>query len=61
MEFENWEVSPTLRDLVRQENVKHELSLLATQQEKVYIINNKRLELNSRIRNIFLLLTIFFL
>lgn len=47
MEFENWEVSSTLRDLVRQENVKHELSLLATQQEKVYIINNKRLELNS--------------
>lgn len=50
MEFENWEVSPTLRDLVRQENVKHELSLLATQQEKVYIINKdykKRLELNS--------------
>ncbi|XP_076679799.1 ubiquitin carboxyl-terminal hydrolase 48 isoform X2 [Andrena cerasifolii] len=34
MEFENWEVSPTLRDLVRQENVKHELSLLAIQQEK---------------------------
>lgn len=37
MEFESWEVSATLRDLVRQENVKHELSLLAIQQEKVRI------------------------
>lgn len=37
MEFENWEVGLTLRDLVRQENVKHELSLLAIQQEKVCI------------------------
>lgn len=35
MEFECWEVSRTLRELVRQENVKHELSLLAIQQEKV--------------------------
>nr|XP_034180171.1 ubiquitin carboxyl-terminal hydrolase 48-like isoform X1 [Osmia lignaria] len=34
MEFDNWEVSVTLRDLVRQENVKYELSLLAIQQEK---------------------------
>ncbi|XP_039306992.1 ubiquitin carboxyl-terminal hydrolase 48 isoform X2 [Solenopsis invicta] len=34
MEFENWQVSSTMRDLVRQENVKHELSLLAAQQEK---------------------------
>jgi len=35
MEFENWQVSNTMRELVRQENVKHELSLLAAQQEKV--------------------------
>lgn len=35
MEFENWQVSNTIRELVRQENVKHELSLLAAQQEKV--------------------------
>lgn len=35
MEFENWQVSSTMRELVRQENVKHELSLLAAQQEKV--------------------------
>ncbi|XP_011875197.1 PREDICTED: ubiquitin carboxyl-terminal hydrolase 48-like isoform X4 [Vollenhovia emeryi] len=34
MEFENWQVSSTMRELVRQENVKHELSLLAVQQEK---------------------------
>ncbi|XP_024891079.1 ubiquitin carboxyl-terminal hydrolase 48-like isoform X1 [Temnothorax curvispinosus] len=34
MEFENWQVSSTMRELVRQENVKHELSLLAAQQEK---------------------------
>ncbi|XP_014488436.1 PREDICTED: ubiquitin carboxyl-terminal hydrolase 48-like isoform X4 [Dinoponera quadriceps] len=34
MEFENWKVSNTMRELVRQENVKHELSLLAAQQEK---------------------------
>ncbi|RLU27214.1 hypothetical protein DMN91_001014 [Ooceraea biroi] len=34
MEFENWQVSNTMRELVRQENVKHELSLLAAQQEK---------------------------
>ncbi|XP_070155965.1 ubiquitin carboxyl-terminal hydrolase 48 isoform X1 [Polyergus mexicanus] len=34
MEFENWHVSNTMRELVRQENVKHELSLLAAQQEK---------------------------
>ncbi|XP_066597829.1 ubiquitin carboxyl-terminal hydrolase 48-like isoform X2 [Prorops nasuta] len=34
MEFEKWEVSSVMRDLVRQENVKHELSLLAVQQEK---------------------------
>lgn len=35
MEFENWKVSNTMRELVRQENIKHELSLLAAQQEKV--------------------------
>lgn len=35
MEFENWQVSSTMRELVRQENVKHELSLLVAQQEKV--------------------------
>ncbi|XP_046838615.1 ubiquitin carboxyl-terminal hydrolase 48-like isoform X1 [Vespa crabro] len=34
IEFENWQVSNTMRELVRQENVKHELSLLAIQQEK---------------------------
>ncbi|GAB1862262.1 ubiquitinyl hydrolase 1 [Camponotus japonicus] len=34
IEFENWQVSNTMRELVRQENVKHELSLLAAQQEK---------------------------
>ncbi|XP_014603923.1 PREDICTED: ubiquitin carboxyl-terminal hydrolase 48-like isoform X1 [Polistes canadensis] len=34
IEFENWQVSSTMRELVRQENVKHELSLLAIQQEK---------------------------
>ncbi|XP_012261445.2 ubiquitin carboxyl-terminal hydrolase 48-like isoform X2 [Athalia rosae] len=34
MEFERWEVSDTVRQLVKQENVKHELSLLAVQQEK---------------------------
>ncbi|XP_011139721.1 ubiquitin carboxyl-terminal hydrolase 48 isoform X2 [Harpegnathos saltator] len=34
MEFENWQVSSTMRELIRQENVKHELSLLAAQQEK---------------------------
>ncbi|XP_067214471.1 ubiquitin carboxyl-terminal hydrolase 48-like isoform X2 [Linepithema humile] len=34
MEFEDWQVSGTMRELVRQENVKHELSLLAVQQEK---------------------------
>ncbi|XP_046432124.1 ubiquitin carboxyl-terminal hydrolase 48-like isoform X1 [Neodiprion fabricii] len=34
MEFERWEVSDTVRELVKQENVKHELSLLAIQQEK---------------------------
>ncbi|XP_061940511.1 ubiquitin carboxyl-terminal hydrolase 48 isoform X2 [Apis cerana] len=44
MEFENWEVSPTLRDLVRQENVKHELSLLATQQEKQKEIEDQNLK-----------------
>lgn len=47
MEFENWEVSTTLRDLVRQENVKHELSLLAIQQEKVGINNSNKLSLIS--------------
>lgn len=35
MEFERWEVSDTVRELVKQENVKHELGLLAVQQEKV--------------------------
>lgn len=35
MEFEDWQVSSTMRELVRQENIKHELSLLAAQQEKV--------------------------
>ncbi|XP_032686910.1 ubiquitin carboxyl-terminal hydrolase 48-like isoform X2 [Odontomachus brunneus] len=34
MEFESWKVSNTMRELVRQENIKHELSLLAAQQEK---------------------------
>ncbi|XP_023289479.1 ubiquitin carboxyl-terminal hydrolase 48 [Orussus abietinus] len=34
MEFERWQVNGTMRELVRQENVKHELSLLAVQQEK---------------------------
>ncbi|KAL0101386.1 hypothetical protein PUN28_018901 [Cardiocondyla obscurior] len=34
MEFESWQVSSTMRELVRQENIKHELSLLAAQQEK---------------------------
>lgn len=47
MEFENWEVSPTMRDLVRQENVKYELSLLAIQQEKVSVNNSSRLSLIS--------------
>ncbi|XP_020280412.1 ubiquitin carboxyl-terminal hydrolase 48-like isoform X2 [Pseudomyrmex gracilis] len=45
MEFENWQVSSTMRELVRQENVKHELSLLAEQQEKQKVIedqNSKR-------------------
>lgn len=46
MEFENWEVSPTMRDLVRQENVKYELSLLAIQQEKVSVNNSNRLSIN---------------
>ncbi|XP_076627631.1 ubiquitin carboxyl-terminal hydrolase 48 isoform X2 [Colletes latitarsis] len=44
MEFESWEVSPTLRDLVRQENVKHELSLLAIQQEKQKEIEDQNLK-----------------
>ncbi|XP_076161191.1 ubiquitin carboxyl-terminal hydrolase 48 isoform X2 [Ptiloglossa arizonensis] len=44
MEFENWEVSSTLRDLVRQENVKHELSLLAIQQEKQKEIEDQNLK-----------------
>ncbi|XP_060828211.1 ubiquitin carboxyl-terminal hydrolase 48-like isoform X2 [Bombus pascuorum] len=44
MEFENWEVSTTLRDLVRQENVKHELSLLAIQQEKQKEIEDQNLK-----------------
>ncbi|XP_054007627.1 ubiquitin carboxyl-terminal hydrolase 48-like isoform X2 [Hylaeus anthracinus] len=44
MEFENWEVSPTLRDLVRQENVKYELSLLAIQQEKQKEIEDQNLK-----------------
>lgn len=43
MEFENWQVSNTMRELVRQENVKHELSLLAAQQEKVRKYNNKNI------------------
>ncbi|XP_043280492.1 ubiquitin carboxyl-terminal hydrolase 48-like isoform X2 [Venturia canescens] len=34
LEFEKWGLSETLRELVREENVKHELSLLAVQQEK---------------------------
>ncbi|XP_076751475.1 ubiquitin carboxyl-terminal hydrolase 48 [Xylocopa sonorina] len=44
MEFECWEVSPTLRDLVRQENVKHELSLLAIQQEKQKEVEDQNLK-----------------
>ncbi|OAD55682.1 Ubiquitin carboxyl-terminal hydrolase 48 [Eufriesea mexicana] len=44
MEFESWEVSSTLRDLVRQENVKHELSLLAIQQEKQKEIEDQNLK-----------------
>ena len=35
MEFAKWELSATLRELVRQENIKHEISLLAVQEEKV--------------------------
>ncbi|XP_017884994.1 ubiquitin carboxyl-terminal hydrolase 48-like [Ceratina calcarata] len=44
MEFESWEVSPTLRELVRQENVKHELSLLAIQQEKQKEVEDQNLK-----------------
>ncbi|XP_076229795.1 ubiquitin carboxyl-terminal hydrolase 48 isoform X3 [Nomia melanderi] len=44
MEFECWEVSLTLRELVRQENVKHELSLLAIQQEKQKEIEDQNLK-----------------
>ncbi|XP_076293641.1 ubiquitin carboxyl-terminal hydrolase 48 isoform X2 [Lasioglossum baleicum] len=44
MEFESWEVSCTLRELVRQENVKHELSLLAIQQEKQKEIEDQNLK-----------------
>ncbi|XP_015430229.1 PREDICTED: ubiquitin carboxyl-terminal hydrolase 48-like [Dufourea novaeangliae] len=44
MEFESWEVSSTLRDVVRQENVKHELSLLAIQQEKQKEIEDQNLK-----------------
>ncbi|XP_043513028.1 ubiquitin carboxyl-terminal hydrolase 48-like isoform X1 [Frieseomelitta varia] len=44
MEFEHWEVSPTMRDLVRQENVKYELSLLAIQQEKQKEIEDQNLK-----------------
>lgn len=43
MEFEKWELSGTLRELVRGENVKHELSLLAVQQEKVNIVIIRKL------------------
>lgn len=46
MEFENWQVSSTMRELVRQENVKHELSLLAEQQEKVRIRYSMQTVLN---------------
>lgn len=52
IEFENWQVSNTMRELVRQENVKHELSLLAIQQEKVSKKNNS-LVLSSNLRNFF--------
>ncbi|XP_017788014.1 PREDICTED: ubiquitin carboxyl-terminal hydrolase 48-like [Habropoda laboriosa] len=44
MEFESWEVSVTLRELVRQENVKYELSLLAIQQEKQKEIEDQNLK-----------------
>ncbi|XP_033330850.2 ubiquitin carboxyl-terminal hydrolase 48 isoform X1 [Megalopta genalis] len=44
MEFESWEVSSTLRELVRQENVKHELSLLAIQQEKQKEVEDQNLK-----------------
>lgn len=53
MEFESWEVSSTLRDLVRQENVKYELSLLAMQEEKVGISNQDRLDLEQPLLTVF--------
>ncbi|XP_024945389.1 ubiquitin carboxyl-terminal hydrolase 48 isoform X2 [Cephus cinctus] len=45
IEFEKWRVNETVRDLVKQENVKHELVLLAEQQERQRIAeeeNKKR-------------------
>ncbi|KAK0081893.1 hypothetical protein PV325_011420 [Microctonus aethiopoides] len=44
MEFEKWEVSETLCDLIKQENVKHELILMATQEEKRKEIENQNIK-----------------
>ncbi|XP_011305311.1 ubiquitin carboxyl-terminal hydrolase 48 [Fopius arisanus] len=44
MEFQKWEVSETLRELVKQENVAHELSLLAVQEEKQKRIEEKNVK-----------------
>ncbi|XP_034947746.1 ubiquitin carboxyl-terminal hydrolase 48-like [Chelonus insularis] len=44
LEFDKWELSEQLRELIRQENIKHELSLLAIQQENQKEIENQNLK-----------------
>ncbi|XP_015114794.1 ubiquitin carboxyl-terminal hydrolase 48 [Diachasma alloeum] len=44
MEFQMWELSETLRELVKGENVAHELSLLAVQEEKQKKIEEKNVK-----------------
>lgn len=44
IEFNKWGLSETLRELVRQENIKHELSLLAIQEEKQKEIENQNIK-----------------